>query len=116
MRCWPQWRGLATATEGDLTRLAPLFADSTALRAWVPRWQNRLSPTAAQRMRQVNPAIIPRNHKVEEALVAATAGDLQPFDALLEAVTNPYGDIAGREVYGLPAPQGLAPYVTFCGT
>ena len=57
--------------------------------------------------------MIPRNHLVEEALAAATAGDLAPFEALVAAVCAPFVE---REAYMLPAPQGLAPHVTFCGT
>jgi serine/tyrosine/threonine adenylyltransferase len=110
------FRRLATATTGDLTLLAPLFADSTALRAWLPRWQARLAADAMQRMNQTNPAVIPRNHMVEQALRAATAGDMAPFDALLANITTPFAPEQGREAYALPAPQGMAPYVTFCGT
>ena len=52
----------------------------------------------------------------EEALEAATVGDMAPFHALLAAVRDPYGPEAGREGYVLPPPEGWAPYVTFCGT
>ena len=63
-----------------------------------------------------NPAVIPRNHMVEAALDAATAGDMAPFAALLAAVTDPFGAEAGREAFVLPPPEGLAPHVTYCGT
>jgi uncharacterized protein YdiU (UPF0061 family) len=53
---------------------------------------------------------------VEEALAAAHQGDLAPFEALLEAITDPFRALPGRERFALPAPAGLAPYVTFCGT
>ena len=50
-----------------------------------------LSPETRERMRRANPAVIPRNHRVEEALEAAVqSGDLEPFNRLLEAVQNPY--------------------------
>jgi serine/tyrosine/threonine adenylyltransferase len=110
------FRRLAGAVSGDAATLAPLFADAAALGAWLPRWQARLAPDAAGRIRAVNPAIIPRNHMVELALEAATVGDMAPFDALLAAITDPFADTAGRERFALPAPQGLAPYVTYCGT
>jgi serine/tyrosine/threonine adenylyltransferase len=93
-----------------------LFDDAAALKAWLPGWHARRAPDFAARMARVNPAVIPRNHMVEAALAAATAGDLGPFAALLAAVTDPFGPVAGREAFALPAPQGLAPYVTFCGT
>jgi serine/tyrosine/threonine adenylyltransferase len=107
---------LASATKGDLSLLAPLFADTTALRAWLPAWQARLAPDAAAMMARVNPVIIPRNHMVEQALEAATSGDLAPFEALHGAITTPFAPATGREAFALPAPQGLDPYVTYCGT
>jgi serine/tyrosine/threonine adenylyltransferase len=110
------FRRLAAAAMGDATTLAPLFADPAALKAWLPRWQARLAPGASAGMNAVNPAIIPRNHMVEDALAAATTGDLAPFEGLLAAITDPFSDAAGREKYTLPAPQGLTPYVTYCGT
>ncbi|MGL4321659.1 MAG: protein adenylyltransferase SelO [Paracoccaceae bacterium] len=110
------FRRLSTATTGDLGQLAPLFADAAALRAWLPRWQARLAPDATDRMNLANPAVIPRNHLVEEVLAAATTGDLAPFEAMLAQVTKPFAPEQGREAYALPAPQGLAPHVTYCGT
>ena len=110
------FRRLAGAVDGDAGKLIPLFADATALTAWLPLWRARLTGGAAARMNAVNPAIIPRNHLVEEALAAATAGDMAPFRALLAAVGDPFGDVTGREGYALPAPLGFGPYKTFCGT
>ncbi|HXG90650.1 MAG TPA: YdiU family protein [Vicinamibacterales bacterium] len=66
-------------------------------------------------MRQNNPAVIPRNHKVEEALDAATAGhDFSVMERLLEALRTPYADPAGLE-FSTPAESGER-YLTFCGT
>jgi uncharacterized protein YdiU (UPF0061 family) len=98
---------------GDEALLRLLFQDFGAMEAWLPRWRARIGPEAAVRMRAVNPAVIPRNHRVEEALEAATAGDMAPFDALLAAVTRPF---VANEAYVLPAPSGFGAYVTFCGT
>ncbi len=83
---------------------------------WRNRWLDRAGPGAEQRVHDANPAVIPRNHRVEAALQAATLGDMGPFQALLVAVTDPYGPEAGREGFVLPPPEGLTPYVTFCGT
>ncbi|MGL6212007.1 MAG: protein adenylyltransferase SelO [Paracoccaceae bacterium] len=87
-----------------------------ALAGWMPRWEARRRLDWAEVMGRMNPAVIPRNHLVEQALAAATEGDMAPFRALLAAVCDPYGSLSGREVYGLPAPAGLAPHVTYCGT
>ena len=64
----------------------------------------------------MNPVYIPRNHLVEEALDAATNGDLAPFERLVDAVTSPYAERPGFERYAEPAPEAFGPYRTFCGT
>ncbi len=93
--------------------LRPLFDNFTAMDAWLPRWRARAGDGAAQRIAQANPAVIPRNHKVEDALTAATAGDMAPFQALLSAIQTPFTE---AEAYMLPAPTGFGDYVTYCGT
>ena len=67
-------------------------------------------------MDRVNPVYIPRNHLVEEALAAATDGDLEPFRRLLDVLARPYDERPGLEVYAAPAPVSSVPYRTFCGT
>jgi uncharacterized protein YdiU (UPF0061 family) len=83
------------------------------MEAWLPRWRTRAGEGAAERLAQANPAVIPRNHRVEEALTAATEGDMAPFQALLAAIRAPSSE---AEPYMLPAPTGFGQYVTFCGT
>ena len=67
-------------------------------------------------MDRVNPVYIPRNHLVEEALAAATEGDLDPLERLLDAVTAPFDERPGLERYAAPAPKDFGAYRTFCGT
>jgi uncharacterized protein YdiU (UPF0061 family) len=67
-------------------------------------------------MDRSNPIYIPRNHLVEEALTAATAGELGPLQQLLTAVTAPYDERPGLERYAAPAPEDFGDYRTFCGT
>jgi serine/tyrosine/threonine adenylyltransferase len=69
-------------------------------------------------MRHVNPRVIPRNHRVEEALQAASEhGDLGPFERLLDALRRPYDEAAELAPYAEPAPTAVtACYRTFCGT
>lgn len=81
---------------------------------WLSRWR-ALGPDA-DAMDRANPIYIPRNHLVEEALTAATAGDLDPLERLLVAVTNPYDERPGLKRYAEPAPEEFGPYRTFCGT
>ena len=69
-------------------------------------------------MNRVNPLYIPRNHRVEEALAAASdRGDLELFKRLLNVVVNPFEERPGLEIYSQPAtPEATATYRTFCGT
>jgi uncharacterized protein YdiU (UPF0061 family) len=107
------FRRLAQATTTDAPALTGLFADPTGLVGWLPKWRARLAPGADARLLAANPAIIPRNHRVEQALDAATLGDLAPFEALLATIQLPFSE---AEAYMLPAPASFGRYVTFCGT
>jgi uncharacterized protein YdiU (UPF0061 family) len=67
-------------------------------------------------MDRVNPVYVPRNHRVEEALAAATGGDLGPFERLLDVLAKPFDERPGLEDYASPAPSSFGAYRTFCGT
>jgi len=67
-------------------------------------------------MNRVNPVYIPRNQQVEEALAAANAGDLSPFQRLLDVLAKPFDERPGLEPYAAPAPPSFGAYRTFCGT
>ena len=68
----------------------------------------RVDPqVVADAMDGVNPVYIPRNHLVEEALTAATAGDLAPFHRLVDVLARPFDERPGLEAYAAPAPDGL---------
>ncbi|WP_342041915.1 protein adenylyltransferase SelO [Bacillus sp. OTU2372] len=90
---------------------------------WKERWQARLGrqketeEESNQLMQNSNPAVIPRNHRVEEALAAAvTQGDYSVMNELLQVLSNPYAHNPGQEEYcTLPEPS-TRPYQTFCGT
>ena len=108
------FRSLAAAARGDVEPARGVFLDLIAFDAWLERWR-ALDPDAA-RMDRVNPAYIPRNHLVEEALTAATEGDLDPLDRLLTATAAPYDERVGLERYAEAAPVDFGDYQTFCGT
>jgi uncharacterized protein YdiU (UPF0061 family) len=109
------FRHLGTAARGDAGPARGLVLDLAAFDAWAEVWRG-LGPDA-EVMDRVNPVYIPRNHLVEEALDAATAGDLKPVERLLEAVTRPFDVRPGFERYAAPAPVDFgATYRTFCGT
>ena len=68
-------------------------------------------------MRRVNPAFIPRNHRVEAALNAASnGGDLEPFHRLLDVVQRPYDDQPDAAEYAQPPQPAERVLKTFCGT
>jgi uncharacterized protein YdiU (UPF0061 family) len=123
------WRRLGDAAEGDDSWLRALFADAPALQDWLARWRRScaredqairtLSSTArTARMAQINPWIIARNHRVEEALEAASQqNDLGPFDQLLAALSHPFEVTLQNTMYGQPASKEItAGYQTFYGT
>ena len=99
-----------------------LFEAPAAFDAWAQRWRTRLAAEDSRdevrrtAMRAVNPAFIPRNHRVEQAIEAATAGDVGPFDALLAAVTRPYEDQPEHASLTTPPEPHEIVRQTFCGT
>ena len=67
-------------------------------------------------MKTVNPIVIPRNHKVEEALDAANNGDLKQLKKLIKVLETPYLNQKDIYDYQLPTPTSDQKYQTFCGT
>jgi uncharacterized protein YdiU (UPF0061 family) len=108
------FRHLSPAARGDAEPARGLFVDLAGADSWIARWR-ALGPDA-DAMDRVNPVYIPRNHLVEEALTAATAGDLDPLGRLVDAVTDPFNERPGLERYAEPAPDEFGQYQTFCGT
>ncbi|MGV0644217.1 protein adenylyltransferase SelO [Mycolicibacterium sp. XJ879] len=108
------FRQLGRAARGDTEPARGLFLDLAAFDDWVSRWR-ALHPDP-ELMDRVNPIYIPRNHLVEEALTAATDGDLHPLQQLLTAVTAPYDERPDLARYAEPAPEDFGRYQTFCGT
>jgi serine/tyrosine/threonine adenylyltransferase len=107
------FRALGRAARGDAEPARGVVLDLPAFDEWTGRWL-ALDPDPTA-MDAVNPVYVPRNHLVEEALEAATAGDLGPVEALVEVVRTPYDERPGLERYAEPDPD-QTPYVTFCGT
>ncbi len=107
-------RALGSAARGEVDSARDLVLDVAGFDAWAERWLAH-DPDAAA-MDRLNPVYIPRNHLVEEALSAATAGDLAPVEALLDVLRAPYDEREGLERYAEPAPESFGRYRTFCGT
>ncbi len=116
------FRHLSEAAAGDDEALAGLLSNEASMQAWLTSWRRRLAREDVSQedrmiaMNRANPLYIPRNHKVEEALAAASAGDMKPFHKLLSVLRQPYTERPGLEDFAQPAPDGFGPYTTFCGT
>ncbi|MBX9591701.1 MAG: YdiU family protein [Hyphomonadaceae bacterium] len=102
-----------------------LFADPAAYDAWAARWRRRLDDDGTadtqernSMMRAANPAVIPRNHLVEEAISAAVSNrDFAPFEKLVAVLARPYGDLpATLAHYADPPRPDQVVRQTFCGT
>ena len=92
------------------------FTDRDAFDAWHANWQARLAsePDPTALMVLSNPAIIPRNHRMEQMIEAAVAGDMAPFERLMKALAAPYAN-SDPDLQRPPTEQEIVP-ATFCGT
>ena len=94
-----------------------------AFNQWYEKWQARLTrqeqskSSIQQLMKDNNPAVIPRNHRVEEAIEAAVEqGDKLVLQRLLKALAKPFAHAPHQDEYATLPPQSDCPYQTFCGT
>ena len=91
-------------------------------KSWQIRWHKQIKledqdlESCHSLMRSVNPAVIPRNHKVEEVLTASEQGDFKPLHNLLEAVENPYQNRESLAPFQVPPRPEERVLQTFCGT
>lgn len=113
----------AAADEAADAEVAALFAEPGAFHEWGVAWRHRLATEGtapderAAAMRRANPALIPRNHRVEEAIEAAVRrDDYGPFEALVRATERPYDDVPGFEHLREPPTPDERVHATFCGT
>ncbi|MFN3712974.1 MAG: protein adenylyltransferase SelO [Alcanivoracaceae bacterium] len=119
------FRSLAAASADPLQAEQPraYFPQPALWDHWASQWQQRLAresitPSArTEAMRTVNPAVIPRNHRIEQAIEKATVqGDFSDFDRLLDILARPFDDqLAAAEWMGPPEPAERV-CQTFCGT
>ena len=108
------FRALAEAARGRRDALLALYPSGSAPGEWLAQWLD-LAPDA-DGMDAVNPVYIPRNHLVDEALEAASAGDLSLYECLVEVLAHPFEERPGLERYALGPAAGSAPHRTYCGT
>ncbi len=98
------------------------FLDPEAFDEWETKWSERLaregnSPDdCSTRMNSVNPAIIPRTHRIEQAIQASVANDLTPFQRLNQALASPFVDAGEFADLTRPPREDEIVSQTFCGT
>ncbi|MDG2242137.1 MAG: YdiU family protein [Rhodospirillaceae bacterium] len=118
------FHGLASASieNGDTSDVSALFANPDEFESWAGEWRARLKEETPdtqeifQRLRAENPAVIPRNHLVEEVIRAAEGqGDYAPFEKLLAVVTSPFKTPEEGRYMRPPRPDQIVRQ-TFCGT
>lgn len=111
----------AVLPEGEAALLA-LFPESSGLTNWLSDWRDKLhrsgsSPAQiATGMNLHNPAFIPRNHRIEEVIIAARSGDFAPFHRLHSILQYPYDEQAAFSDYAEPPAENEIVRATFCGT
>jgi uncharacterized protein YdiU (UPF0061 family) len=112
-----------TNTFRRLCAVAEGGAAPAGYEAWVSRWRTRLAQEAHTRqavatcMRAHNPAVIPRNHRVEAVLDAAVhQGDFAPLETFLAVLATPFALDPHYEAYSAPPAPSERVYQTFCGT
>jgi serine/tyrosine/threonine adenylyltransferase len=102
--------------------ISALFELPESFADWIERWHEHTAEEKTdaiarqQSMFEINPAFIPRNHLIEEAIVAAMANDFQPFHQLVEVLAEPYRYDAKFSRYALPPTPEQIVKKTFCGT
>lgn len=113
----------AAADPTDLGRVRALFEDPAPFDAWAPRWQSRIADepqdgaTRQAAMRAVNPAYIPRNHRIEAVIRSAVDhADFAPLEELLAVLSNPFIEKEEFARYTEPPQPHERVLATFCGT
>jgi uncharacterized protein YdiU (UPF0061 family) len=114
--------GAAAADPAKDAGVRDQFTNPAAYDEWAGKWRQRLSQetedgaTRAKAMNAVNPAFIPRNHRIEAAIQAALADDFAPFEELVAVLAKPYEDQPQMADYANPPAEDERVLRTFCGT
>lgn len=117
------FRRLCDAAEGNTEPFRAMFLDLSAADEWLERWRVRAerettsNTERAKAMRTTNPAIIPRNHRIEEVIAAAVEDDdFEPFHDMLNAIATPFEEREKHSVYMQAPMNHERVFRTFCGT
>ncbi len=112
------FRQLTRVAGGDDSQtLTAMFRSSEPFGKWFAKWRREADPTKhLTDMRAANPILIPRNHRVEQAIRSAYAGDFAQFHRLVDALAAPYADqVEYADLETPPRPEEIV-HETFCGT
>jgi uncharacterized protein YdiU (UPF0061 family) len=94
-----------------------MFSSSDPFEKWFAKWRSEANPAKRLAdMRAANPILIPRNHRVEQAIQGAYIGNFAPFHSLVDALAAPYADQAEYADLELPPRPEEIVHKTFCGT
>ena len=105
------------ANGGESEPVRKLFQDPAAFDVWFSKWSKEADRvTQLSVMRAVNPVRIPRNHRVEQVIQSAYAGEFDPFHRLVEGLATPYREDAECAEYETPPRPEEVVRETFCGT
>ncbi len=113
------FRRLTRVAAGEnVELLSAMFSAPAPFEAWFGEWENATSASTVRSdtMRGANPILIPRNHRVEQAIQAAYTGDYSPFHRLTEALASPFEEQPGEADLESPARPEEVVHETFCGT
>jgi uncharacterized protein YdiU (UPF0061 family) len=119
------FRRLSEAASGGAeadAKVGELFKAPAAFTEWVLKWRARLAAEdvapadRATAMKAVNPAFIPRNHRIQAVIAAVQAGDFMPFEQLTAVLSKPYDDQPQYAEYMNPPKPEEVVHRTFCGT
>lgn len=112
------FRHLTCIARGDTERhLAALFSNSEPFEKWLSKWHGEVDiDDHLEGMRAANPILIPRNHRVEQAIQSAYSNDYDPFHRLVDALASPYSEQTDyADLEDPPRPEEIV-HQTFCGT
>jgi uncharacterized protein YdiU (UPF0061 family) len=116
------FRALCDAADGEEEGIRAQIDAGGSADDWLGRWRSRLARESvnpserALTMRRANPAVIPRNHRIEAVIEAAVRGDLDPLEDLLRVLVRPWEDQPEGPGYRSPPAPHEVVHQTFCGT
>jgi uncharacterized protein YdiU (UPF0061 family) len=112
------FRHITRVAGGETTEtISAMFSSSEPFEKWFVKWRREAAPAEQLAgMRAANPILIPRNHRVEQAIQGAYGGDFAPFRRLVDALAAPYTEQAAYgDLERPPQPEEIVRQ-TFCGT